>query len=72
MKLTTELTARDIVAFNHLISRIVRDQTVANNNHQLPINTAINSKTLRNDLTEVGYLKPFDSAFIAYQMMGLS
>lgn len=72
MKVTTGLTAANIIAFNHLISKSVTDQIVTNKNHQLARNTAINSNTLRNDFAEVGYLKPFDTAFIAYQMMGLS
>jgi hypothetical protein len=66
MKLTTNLTVAHIIAFNELICRIVREET-ANHNSQL----AINSNTLRKDFTEVGYLEPFDTAFIAYQMMGL-
>ncbi|BAZ49906.1 hypothetical protein NIES4103_25190 [Nostoc sp. NIES-4103] len=72
MKVTTGLTAANIVAFNQLISKSRTDQTVTHNNDQLTINTAINSHTLRNDFAEVGYLKSFDTAFIAYQMMGLS
>lgn len=70
MKVTTNLTAAHIVAFDELICRMLRKET-ATHNDQLAINTAINSNTLRNNFTEVGYLEPFDTAFIAYQMMGL-
>ncbi|WP_190240769.1 hypothetical protein [Nostoc sp. 'Peltigera membranacea cyanobiont' 210A] len=36
------------------------------------INTAIESNTLRNDSTDINCLKTFDTAVLAYQMMGLS
>ncbi|MEH2194138.1 MAG: hypothetical protein V7K98_16075 [Nostoc sp.] len=44
----------------------------ANNNNGASINTAVNSDSLSSYSTNINSLKSFDTAFIAYQMMGLS
>ncbi|MEH2086904.1 hypothetical protein [Nostoc sp.] len=35
------------------------------------INTSVKSNTLRNDSTDINCLKTFDTAVLAYHMMGL-
>jgi hypothetical protein len=49
-----------------------RVQISANNNDSQSIKTAIKSDTLGTYSQNSNYLKPFDTAFIAYQMMGLN
>lgn len=43
---------------------------VENNEDKTSTNTGINFKPLAKDYSSVNYLKPFDTAFIAYYMMG--
>lgn len=50
--------------------KIPRCLQVQNNNNQTSTNTASNLKTLPQYSSNVNYLKTFDTAFIAYYMMG--
>ncbi|MEH2364637.1 hypothetical protein [Nostoc sp.] len=72
MKLTNLINSAHIVLWINSISKIISLHTAKNNNSGASINTAVNSDVLLSDSTNVNYLKPFDTAFIAYQMMGLS
>jgi len=47
-----------------------RKLTLENNKNKTSTNTDINFKTLIQDSSNVNYLKPFDTACIAYYMMG--
>jgi len=49
-----------------------RDKISTNNNDSQSIKTAIKSDALGACSQNGNYLKPFDTAFIAYQMMGLN
>ncbi|WP_445636639.1 hypothetical protein NSTC745_01575 [Nostoc sp. DSM 114161] len=42
-----------------------------NNNDKTPIKTGVSFKSLPKHSANVNCLKPFDTAFIAYYMMGL-
>ena len=46
--------------------------TAKNKKSGASMNTAANSDILSSYAKNVNYLQPFDTAFIAYQMMGLS
>ncbi|MBX9255601.1 hypothetical protein H1Q63_16965 [Desmonostoc muscorum CCALA 125] len=50
--------------------KIARFFLPENNNNKTSINTAANLKTLPNHSSKVNYLKTFDTAVIAYYMMG--
>lgn len=54
-----------------VLSRIAMNQ-IATHSSGTSINTAVKSNTLRNDSTDINCLKTFDTAVLAYQMMGLS
>ncbi|OYE00290.1 hypothetical protein CDG79_35970 [Nostoc sp. 'Peltigera membranacea cyanobiont' 232] len=71
MKLTSFINYAHIVAWMNSMSKITSVHT-ANNKNGASINTAVNSDTLSSYSTNVNSLKSFDTAFIAYQMMGLS
>jgi hypothetical protein len=71
MKFPKLINSVYIVAWiNSMLKITILD--IANNNSCASINTAVNSDTLSSYSTNINYLKPFDTAFIAYQMMGLS
>ncbi|QMS90924.1 hypothetical protein HUN01_26320 [Nostoc edaphicum CCNP1411] len=70
MKLTSLINSAHIVSWFNSIPKITSFHTAKNDN-SLSVNTSVNSDTLPKDSTNVNYLKPFDSAFIAYYMMGL-
>ena len=74
MKLTKLINVADayIVAWINSMPKITSIYTAKNNNSGTSLNPALNSDTLKNYSTNVNYLKSFDTAFIAYQMMGLS
>ncbi|OYD96164.1 hypothetical protein CDG76_04900 [Nostoc sp. 'Peltigera membranacea cyanobiont' 210A] len=55
-----------------VLSRIAMNQIATHSKSGTSINTAIESNTLRNDSTDINCLKTFDTAVLAYQMMGLS
>ncbi|WP_334810215.1 hypothetical protein [Nostoc sp.] len=67
MKLFPSLNFVHIVS-SSVLPRIARTQIGTHNK----ISTSINSHTLRSHSTNINYLKPFDTAVIAYHMMGLS
>ncbi|MEH2262781.1 hypothetical protein [Nostoc sp.] len=71
MKFTRFINDAHIVAWINSISKITSVRT-ANNNNGASINPAVNSDALSSYSTNVNSLKSFDTAFIAYQMMGLS
>jgi hypothetical protein len=50
--------------------KIARFFTPENNNSKTSINTGVDFKTLPNHSAKVNYLKTFDTALIAYYMMG--
>jgi hypothetical protein len=71
MKLTNLINSAQIVAWINSMPKITSVHTAKKKSGAL-MNTAISSDTLSNYSTNVNYLKSFDTAFIAYQMMGLS
>lgn len=72
MKFPKLINSVYIVAWINSMLKITILHTAKNNNSCASINTAVNSDTLSSYSTNINYLKPFDTAFIAYQMMGLS
>ncbi|MEH2303309.1 MAG: hypothetical protein V7K88_31150 [Nostoc sp.] len=72
MKLTNLINSAHIVAWINSMPKITSLHTANNNNSGASINTVVNSDTLSSYSTNVNYLKPFDTSFIAYHMMGLS
>ncbi|WP_292768175.1 hypothetical protein [Nostoc sp. NOS(2021)] len=71
MKLFPSLNFAQIVD-SLVLSRIARTQIATHSKSSTSINTAIKSNTLRSHSTNINYLKPFDTAVLAYHMMGLS
>ncbi|MBD0387578.1 MAG: hypothetical protein ICV54_13905 [Nostoc sp. C3-bin3] len=72
MKFTKSINSIYIVAWINSMLKITVLNTANTKNSCASINTAANSDTLSSYSTNINYLKPFDTAFIAYQMMGLS
>lgn len=54
------------------MSKITSAHTAKNKKSGASMNTAANSDILSSYSKNVNYLQSFDTAFIAYQMMGLS
>ncbi|WP_445626822.1 hypothetical protein [Nostoc sp. DSM 114167] len=71
MKLFPWLNFAHIVD-SSVLPRIARTQIATHRKNGTSINTAVKSNTLRNDSTDINCLKTFDTAVLAYQMMGLS
>ncbi|MFN6485414.1 MULTISPECIES: hypothetical protein [unclassified Nostoc] len=71
MKLFPSLNVAHIVD-SIVLPRIARTQIAARSKNGTSINTAIKSNTLDSHSPNINYLKPFDTAVLAYQMMGLS
>jgi hypothetical protein len=71
MKLPKLINYAQIITWINL-PKISSLHTANNKKTGASINTAVNSDMLSSYSTNVNYLKPFDTAFIAYQMMGLS
>ncbi|MDZ8089625.1 MAG: hypothetical protein RMY16_29340 [Nostoc sp. DedQUE12b] len=71
MKLLSLLDFAHILNFSVLPS-IARTQIATYRKSGTSINTSVKSDTLRNDSTNINCLKTFDTAVLAYQMMGLS
>ncbi len=69
MKLTTFISPRHFLASLTMKYRMATEKTITSQNTRQEINTAIN---YRSQSPNANYLKPFDTAFIAYQMMGLN
>lgn len=72
MKLTTLKYSAQIFAFVTFFCGITRNKVVDNSNVNPSINTAIKPKTLSSYSPNINYLKPCDTAFLAYHMMGLN
>lgn len=72
MILTTLIKSIHSIADFVLVPIVPRDKTSSNNCSSQPVKTAIKSETLCTCSKNGDYLNPFDTAFIAYQMMGLS
>ncbi|BAZ31521.1 hypothetical protein NIES4074_39940 [Cylindrospermum sp. NIES-4074] len=73
MKLTTLINSAQIIAYISLLSGANRNKTATNNNSFTSTNVATNSNNLRSYYPQnINYLQPFDTAFLAYQMMGLN
>ncbi|MCC5668775.1 hypothetical protein LC653_34220 [Nostoc sp. CHAB 5784] len=66
MKLTTKINSAHMIAAVALIPATAKTKVVTKNN-----SIAINPNTIYNHSIDASYLKPFDTAVIAYQMMGL-
>nr|WP_322718820.1 hypothetical protein [Nostoc sp. ChiQUE02]MDZ8231810.1 hypothetical protein [Nostoc sp. ChiQUE02] len=71
MKLTTIVNLTHILASVRFISKSAKNQTVNKNGGAL-ININTNSNPLYSHPTDVGCLKSFDTALIAYHLMGLN
>jgi hypothetical protein len=69
MKFTNSLKFAHIIAGINYIPKITCLHQAKNHNN-LSINTAVNSETSPSYSNNVNYLKPFDTAFIAYHIMG--
>ncbi|MEH2414801.1 hypothetical protein [Nostoc sp.] len=73
MKLTNLINFADIIAWINSMAKITSLHTANNNNNSgASINTAVNYDVLPSHSTNVNCLKPFDTAFLAYHMMGLN
>ncbi|AFZ22463.1 hypothetical protein Cylst_0083 [Cylindrospermum stagnale PCC 7417] len=72
MKLTTLKSTAQLFAFVTLFCGMTRNKVVDNSNTNPSIDTAIKPKTLSSYSPNINYLKPFDTAFLAYHMMGLN
>ncbi|MCW5313703.1 hypothetical protein GTQ43_07750 [Nostoc sp. KVJ3] len=72
MKLTKLINSAHIVAWINSMPKITPLHTANNNKSSASIDTAVNSEILSSYSTNLNYLKPFDTAFIAYYMMGFS
>lgn len=73
MKLTTLINSAQIIASISFLSRVNRNKTATNNNSCASINIATNSNQLGSYSPQnLNYLQPFDTAFLAYQMMGFN
>ncbi|MHC5737213.1 hypothetical protein [Nostoc sp.] len=71
MKLFSPLNFAHILD-SSVLSRIARTQIATPSKSGTSINTSVKSHTLRKDSTDINCLKTFDTAVLAYQMMGLS
>lgn len=69
MKLPKLISYAQIVSWINL-PKTTKLHTANSKNSGASINTPVNSESSYS--TNVNYLKPFDTAFIAYHMMGLS
>lgn len=69
MKLTKLINSAHIVAWFNSMPKITSFHTAKNDN-SLSVNTTENSGIFPRDSTNVNSLQPFDTAFIAYYMMG--
>lgn len=67
MKLTNSMNSTHI--FPHL--GIIKAKKVANTNTSTSIKT-LNSKPIGHHSTDISYLKSFDTAVLAYHMMGFA
>jgi hypothetical protein len=70
--LKTLINSISTIADLALVPIATREQISANNNSLQSIKTAIKSDTLGTCSKNSNYLKAFDTALIAYQMMGLN
>ncbi|MDZ8135908.1 MAG: hypothetical protein RM049_11500 [Nostoc sp. DedQUE04] len=69
MKFTNSLKSAHIIAWINSMTKITCLHQAKNHN-SLSIKTAVNSETSPSYSTNVNYLKHFETAFIAYYMMG--
>ncbi|MBN3959223.1 hypothetical protein [Nostoc sp. NMS8] len=70
MKLTNLINFPYIVAWINSMPKIINLHLLKNHNSP-SINTVANSNNLHKNSPNANHLKPFDTAFIAYYMMGL-
>ncbi|BDI17801.1 hypothetical protein ANSO36C_36030 [Nostoc cf. commune SO-36] len=70
IKLTKLINSAPIIAGVNSMSKII-SLYIAKNQSRPSINTDGNFDIYPNYPTNVNYLKPFDTAFVAYYMMGL-
>ncbi|MEH2113489.1 MAG: hypothetical protein V7K39_13355 [Nostoc sp.] len=71
MKLFPSLNLAHILD-SSVLPRITRTPIATHSKSGTSINTDIKSNTLRSHSPNINYLEPFDTAVLAYQMMGLS
>ncbi len=71
MKLFPLLNLTHIVD-SSVLPRIAKTAITTHSKSGISINTDIKSNTLRSHSPNINYLEPFDTAVLAYQMMGLS
>jgi hypothetical protein len=72
MKLTNLINSAHIIAWINSMPKITSILTANGNNSGASINTAVNSDGLSSYSTNLNSFKSFDTAFIAYQIMGLN
>jgi len=72
MILTTLIKSIYTIADFALVPIAPRDKTSASDKNSQSIKTVIKSNTLCTCSKNGNYLQPFDTAFIAYQMMGFN
>ncbi|MFN6485997.1 MULTISPECIES: hypothetical protein [unclassified Nostoc] len=69
MKFPNLINSTQIIAWINSMPKITSFHPAKNHNSP-SIKIAVNSDAFPKNSTNVNYLKPFDSAFIAYYMMG--
>lgn len=72
MNFSLELKGKNMYKKINLMPKITSAHTAKNKENDASMNTAVNSDILSSYSKKVNYLQSFDTAFIAYQMMGLS
>ncbi|MEH2048799.1 hypothetical protein [Nostoc sp.] len=70
MKLTNLINSPYIVAWINSMPKITSPHPIKNHNSP-SINTVVDSNNFPKNSTNPNHLKPFDTAFLAYYMMGL-
>jgi uncharacterized protein YozE (UPF0346 family) len=70
MKITNLINSPYIIAWINSMPKITKLHPTKNYNTP-SINTVVNDDTFPKHSTNVNHLKPFDTSFIAYYMMGL-
>ncbi len=72
MKIPNLINSAHLIAWINSMPKITNVHTANNKKSGASMNTAVNSDVLSSYSKNVNSLKSFDTAFIAYQMMGLS
>ncbi|MEJ6483496.1 hypothetical protein N0Y54_19610 [Nostoc punctiforme UO1] len=72
MKIPNLINSAHLVAWINSMPKITSAHTANNQKGGASMNTAVNSDVLSSYSKNVNFLKSFDTASLAYQMMGLS